>query len=97
MKTSEHEFVTYGRRFVTYKWFKPIVVAILFIVFSLIFSSILTFLCGHAATDSTAFINQLNGGYDTMDVAHALSIISSEGAVATMIPALALAVFIVKD
>ena len=97
MKTNEHDFVTYGRRFSTYKWFKPIVVAILFIVFSLIFSSILTFLCGHAATDSTAFINQLNGGYDTMDVAHALSVISSEGAVATMIPALALAVFIVKD
>ena len=47
MKTNEHDFVTYGRRFSTYKWFKPIVVAILFIVFSLIFSSILTFLCAH--------------------------------------------------
>ena len=97
MKTNEHEYATYGRRFTTYKWFKPILVVILFIVFFSIFSGILGVVCGHAATDSAEFMRQLTGGYDAMDVAHVVPIVSSEGLIALMIPAIALAAFIVKD
>lgn len=97
MKVSDHDFTTYGRQFITYKWFKPILVFILFMIFSVLFASAVEFVCGHAAADPTAFMNQLRGGYDTMDEAHVLSIVSSEGVIATMLIALALAALIIKD
>ncbi len=96
MEDEVYDYVTFPRRFLAYKWFKPLLVALLTIVFSILLSGILM------------FISFLWLGKDPMvfgqsqDSANPLfyqgpGMLMGLGAVATFIPSLALATLIVKD
>ena len=91
------DYVTYGRQFVTYKWYKPILVGLLTFVFYIVFSVVLVIVCGTVAPDSYSLFQNLAGGYDTMDVFTPFGVLLTMGGVAVMMPALYLASKIVKD
>ena len=100
----EHSYPIYGRQFKSYKWYKPVIVGVLFIVFYLIFA--LTGMWGTVAVAGRAttpdsftdiFRSILVTSYDDMDLANAWQSVVSLGAVAVMIPALWLASVIVRD
>lgn len=92
-----YDYFTYPRNFASYKWFKPILVFILFVVFYMIFNYFLLVGLGVAVGDSFDILRAVSGGYDDLDVATLKGGIISIGIVALMLPALALAARIVKD
>ena len=99
----EHSYAVYGRQFKSSRWFKPVIVGVLFVIFYIIFAAILSvtvvFTASHGAPGS--FRDMLStifaGGYDDMDLANAWQSVVSLGSVAIMIPALWLASAIVRD
>lgn len=99
----EHSYPTYGRQFPAYKWYKPILVAILFAVFYLLLYVglfVVTSVVQGIRTgspDLRELMAQLAMGYDGMDLSDPLQCIYSLGGVALMIPALWLASLIVRD
>ncbi len=94
----EHEYTSYPRRFSSYKWFKPLLVAVAwavsFVVLLMIFNVAILSL-GDREAMSTAVIAA--GSYDTMDAYTAAGAFISLGIVAIMLPALAIATKIVRD
>ena len=88
----EHEFTTYPRRFNTYKWYKPLVTGVLFLVFMLIASLAVDLISkavfGSVVTDT---------GYDDMDLFTAAGAFSNGAKAAIFVPCLILAALIVKD
>lgn len=93
----QHEYITYGRRFNSYRWYKPILVGVLTAIFAMvvvigaIFASIaLGFL-----SDVKSLL--LQTGYDNMDVSSVGGILLNLGGLAVFIPALWLAAKIVRD
>jgi membrane protease YdiL (CAAX protease family) len=102
--TKEHSFPTYGRQFKSYRWYKPIIVGVLFIAFYIAFAVILIVGVSFAASSKAtpdAVIETLRSvlatSYDDMDLANAWQSVVSLGAVAVMIPALWLASVVVRD
>ncbi len=101
--TKEHSYPVYGRQFKSYRWYKPIVVAVLFMLFYLLFSVILgvivTFInYGGMPNFADMRTNPIfAGSYDAMDLANPLQSVLNLGCVASMIPALWLASGIVRD
>ena len=102
--TKEHSFPVYGRQFKSYKWYKPIIVGVLFLAFYLVFAVILivgvSFAASSASTPDSVIEtlrSVLATSYDDMDLANAWQSVVSLGAVAVMIPALWLASVIVRD
>ena len=93
----EHDYTTYPRRFVTYRWYKPLLVGLLFVVFYLIFAVAIIVVCGVSSGDYMNYLSGIAGGYDTMDVSTVLGVITYLGSVVVMIPALFLAGLIVRD
>ena len=99
----EHSYAIYGRQFKSYRWFKPIIVAVLFVIFYIIFTVLLyegvLFGASHGTADS--FLDMIGTifatGYDNMDLANAWQSVINLGGVAIMIPALWLAGVIVRD
>ena len=89
---SEHEFTTYPRRFNGYRWYKPLLVGVLFLVFLIVFTFIVSLLTklifGGAVTTE---------GYDGMDFFTASGAFSNGAQAAVSIPAMLLAALIVKD
>lgn len=89
---SEHEYTTYPRRFATYKWYKPLLVGAMFIVFLLICITAVDLISkaafGSIVTDT---------GYDDMDFFTAAGAFSNGAKAAVVIPCLILAALIVKD
>ena len=100
----EHSYPVYGRQFKSYKWYKPVIVGVLFFIFYLLFAGLLmagmVFIAGQGATPDT-FVERLTSifanSYDAMELANASQSIVSLGSVAAMIPALWLASAIVRD
>ncbi len=96
----EHGFITYPRRFIAYKWFKPLLTGLLFSAFYLPMS-VLAVVLGLILTGSPnaakEMIGALGRGYDGFDVYSAAGVVATVGNVAAMIPALFLASIIVKD
>ena len=100
----EHSYPVYGRQFKSYKWYKPVIVGVLFFIFYLLFAGLLmagmVFIAGQGATPDV-FIERLKSmfanSYDAMELADAMQSIVSLGSVAVMIPALWLASAIVRD
>ncbi len=100
----EHSYPVYGRQFKSYKWYKPVIVGVLFFVFYILFAGLLmggmVFIAGRGATPDV-FIERLKSmfanSYDAMELADAMQSIVSLGGVAVMIPALWLASAIVRD
>ena len=92
----EHEYPTYPRRFISYRWFKPILVALLFGVLYLgaTFVMVLVAAVNQGGLES---VMKIAGGYDSMDIASAPGILLNLGSLAIAIPLLALTALIVRD
>ena len=91
---TEHEYTTYPRRFNGYKWYKPLLVGLLFGVFSIILMFLVSFLTsalfGATATGGT-------DGYDGMDFYTAAGAFSNGAAAAAAVPSMLIAALIVRD
>ena len=96
----EHGFIPYPRRFIAYRWFKPLLAGLLFGAFYMPMT-LLAVVLGAAASGSRdsamKLIEGLGQAYDGFDVYSAGGVIATIGSVAAMIPALFLASKIVKD
>ena len=91
-KVRERDFTTYPRQFKTYRWFKPILVGILFGVFFLLFASFVYLMTAMVfkTTISTT-------GYDNLDFYSPAGAFYNFAMEAVYIPAFMLAALIVKD
>ena len=98
----EHDYITYARQFDSHRWYKPIFVAILAVLFYAIFSTILVVGSGTidfmlTGGDLNGFLERLRGGYDNMNMYDATGVVVNMGSVAVFLPALILANSIVRD
>ena len=100
----EHSYPVYGRQFKSYKWYKPLIVAVLFFIFYILFALILVAAASLASSHATTpdeFIftltRLLDISYDNMDLANMWQTVVNLGSVAVMIPSLWLASAIVRD
>jgi|GEM_PF-456315 len=91
-----YDYATFPRKFISYRWFKPLLVAVLAGVFMLLFQLVVIVAAAIAAGDPN-FLDHLGTGYDDMDFYDAPGAIAEIGAIAVMLPALALAVGVVRD
>ncbi len=85
------DFTTYPRKFITYKWFRPILVFILLAVFFFISDLLIIFITALATGDINNVLDLATGGYDTLDAYTPVGVIVTLGGIAVMIPCLALA------
>ncbi len=94
----DHEYTSYPRRFSSYKWFKPLLVAlawvISFVLLQMVFY-ILTLALGDKEAMSAAMLGV--SSYDTMDAYTVSGAIISMGIVAIILPGLVIAAKIVRD
>lgn len=86
------DYTYYPRSFITYRWYRPVITGILFVVLyyalgiGLVFAALAV-----NGGDIMSALEGFAGGYDNMDVYTPLGAFVSLGSVAVMIPALALA------
>ena len=92
-KVTEHEYTTYPKRFEGYRWYKPLIVGVLFSVFSFISGAFLVGLI----TKAIFGITVSSSGYDTMDFFTAPGAFQNGLEAACVMPCLLLAAIIVKD
>lgn len=94
------EYTTYPRTLEKYRWFKPVLTAILSVVFWFILQMVI-FAAAYAASGSQAgfgeFMSNAGGGYDDMDVYSVAGILMSMGLIAAYIPALLFAMLITRE
>ena len=91
-----YEYTTFPRRFVSYRWFKPLLVLGLGFAIMLGLQILLLFITIGWAGD-VGFIFRLASGYEDMDVFTGPGALAELGGVATILPSLALAALIVGD
>lgn len=92
MMINEHDFTTYPRQFKAYRWDKPLLAGLQFIVFYFLFASLvylITSLVFKTTVSST--------GYDNLDFYSAAGAFFNCAIEAIYIPAFLLAALIVKD
>ena len=90
---AEHEYTTYPRRFNAYRWYKPLLVGLLMLLFDAILSLGLIDLLTKALFGTMVS----STGYDDMDFFSAAGAFNNGAAAAAVIPCLILAALIVKD
>ena len=101
--TKEHSYPVYGRQFKSYRWYKPIVVAVLFLIFYFVLAAVLTAAVVYITYSGLPTFDELKtntifaSGYDNMDLANPWQSVMILGSIAAMIPALWLASGIVRD
>ena len=88
----EHDFGTYPRRFNTYRWYKPLLVAALFLVFKILFDSVI-----NSLSEQLFSLTATSLDYDTVDFYTVPGVFSYGLRAADVIPCLILAALIVKD
>lgn len=91
-KYDEHDYVTYPRNFSAYSWYKPLLVALLTVVFlfiGMLLIEVSTKLIFRTAVSSS--------GYDDMDLYTSAGAFNNGAMAAIMIPCLLIAALIVKD
>ena len=88
----EREYTTYPRRFAGYKWYKPLLVGVLFVVFFLLFQLAIELVMDVALGGSA---NQ--SGYDDMDFFSTAGAFENGARAVVFIPALLFAARIVND
>ena len=97
----QHVYVTYGRQFAAYRWYKPILVGLLFVIFYLLLVVMLAFglqlALGFSADGSTNISQYISTGYDDFNIIDWQGSLLNLGSVAVMMPALALAALVVRD
>lgn len=95
------EYYTYPRKLENYKWFKPLLTGLLFLIFYGIFLiALFAVALGLVLLEGgnpIEFLSSFRGGYDTMDVYSAPGVVISLGNIAIMIPAMMLALKITKE
>ena len=91
-----YDYATFPRQFVTYRWFKPLLVAVLGFVFMLAFQIVLL-IVGAMWSPDPNFIYTISGNYDDMNPYTGPGALVEIGGIAIMLPALALAALIVRD
>ena len=91
-----HEYTSFPRRFPAYKWFKPLVVGLLTLAFTLVFNAVLTGLTIAWLGGDQALIGQMQDRTSPLFYQGPGAFLGL-GTVAAMIPALALAALIVRD
>ena len=92
----EHDYPTYPRRFISYRWFKPLLAGLLFAVLYL-GSNVAIVLLGALNQGGLESVMKIAGSYDTMDVSSGPGILLNLGSLAVAIPLLALTALIVRD
>ena len=93
MKTfTERDYITYPRRFKAYRWYKPLLVGMLFIVFLFIFN-----MAVEQITRTVFGATIQDNGYDSMDFYSAAGAFRNNALNACYIPSLLLAALIIKD
>ena len=93
---STYEYTTYPLRFVTYKWYKPLLVGLLGFLFMLLFQ-IVELVVAVAWAGDVNFLYSLSTNYDDMNPYTAPGALVLIGGVAALLPALAVAALIVRD
>ena len=91
-----YEYTTFPRRFASYRWFKPILVALLTATFVFMFQVILLIFATIFSGDLN-FISTIGEGYDDMNAFTGPGALVEIGGIAVLLPALALAALIVRD
>ena len=94
------DYITYPTKFRTYKWYKPILVAILTGVFYFmgsIINTIVVFVMEIINGRGSSVLSDLMRGYDGFNVYTAPGAIATEGGVVWLLVALIISVKIVKD
>ena len=96
-ETDLHEYTTYPRRFISYRWFKPVLVGLISLILY-----IAVIVAAFLAVYFGGIYNPLAGdtiaaSYDNLDVSSVLGVVFNLGGVAVMIPCFALAAKIVGD
>jgi membrane protease YdiL (CAAX protease family) len=101
VEENETEYITVGRRFAGYKWYKPVFVGALMLLFFFIFSVVDLLLATAVAAmrgwNPFEFLSSMQASYDAFDVYTPEGVIARLGGVAIFIPALLIAAIIVKD
>ena len=86
------DYLTYPKQFLPYKWYKPILVALIafgfFLVFSIAISIIAMVLAAIQGYNVQTFMASISGGYDGFDAYSPVGAIMSLGSIAVLIPAL---------
>ena len=95
-ESPSYDYMTYPKQFITYKWFKPILVAVIMIVITTIFSIIL-FAIARIWSGDPNIIQSFRGGYDSINFADGPYVLAMQGGIASVLIALAVAAIIVKD
>ena len=100
----EHSYPVYGRRFKTHRWYKPIIVGLLFAVIYVLLSVAMEFgaLIGASGGSFPTSLQSIpseifNDSYDQMDLANTWQSVVTLGGIALMIPSLWIAALIVRD
>ena len=88
----ERDFTTYPRRFLSYRWYKPLLTGLLFILFYFLLAS-LVYLITSTVFHTTFSVT----GYDDMNFYSTAGAFFNSAMGAVYIPALLLAAFFVKD
>ena len=88
----DRDFTTYPRRFLSYRWYKPLLTGLLFILFYFLLASLVNLIT------STVFHTTFSvTGYDDMNFYSTAGAFFNSAMGAVYIPALLLAAFFVKD
>ena len=86
------DYLSYPKQFLPYKWFKPILVALIafgfFLVFSIAISIIAMVLATIQGYNVQTFMASMSGGYDGFDAYSPVGAIISLGSIAVLIPSL---------
>ncbi|MDO4400401.1 MAG: CPBP family intramembrane metalloprotease [Coriobacteriia bacterium] len=91
-----YDYATFPREFVLYRWWKPLIVGLLTFVFMIVFQMGVILAAALAANDPS-MLDGVSTSYDTMNPFTGPGALGELGSVAAMLPALALAVLIVRD
>lgn len=96
VKNPSYEYTTFPRQFVSYKWYKPLLVALLTVVFITVMQVILV-LVASVWSDDPNFIYTIDMGYEDTSTYDGPGALIGLGGIAVFVPALALAALIVRD
>ena len=91
-----YKYATFPRQFLSYRWFKPILVALLTGVFMIVFQVIL-FLTAYIWSGDPNFANSFGDTYESMNIFTGPGALVEFGGIGVIVPALALATLIVRD
>ena len=91
-----YEYATFPRQFLSYKWYKPILVFALAFVFMTVFQVVII-LAAVIWQGDLSLLESMTAGYDGMDAFSGPGAFAEFGSIAVMLPSIALAALIVRD